>query len=197
MVKKLTTKSTVKKPKAKASKAESKQVVSKQAVQKIASTKKSSAKKSAKKIAAKKKASEKSVTKRSVSRKPVAKKATSSSSTKKQVDKEISESLKSSEQKLKQVWLAGMGAYGLSVDTLQEKVGEMRADRKEIFESLVERGEKIQDETNEVLAQKIDAVEGRITKIKQQLTEGYSSSKIAQGVEQLASRLEQIKNIKR
>ena len=197
MVRKLTTKNTVKKPKDKASNTASKKSVSKKSAPTKASAKKSAAKKSAKKIASKKSASKKRAGKRPASKSLAVKKVASSSATKKHSNQKISESLKGSEQTLKQVWLAGMGAYSLSVDTLQEKVGEMRAERKEIFEDLVERGEKVQDETNEVLSQKIDAVEGRIAKIKQQLTEGYSSSKIAQGVEQLASRLEQIKNIKR
>jgi len=105
--------------------------------------------------------------------------------------------LEGSEKKLKQIWLAGMGAYGVSVETLQNKVGEIKADRQEVFDQLVERGALMQDETNQKLSQKIEAVEGRIDKIKQQLTEGYSASKIAQGVDQLATRLEKIKKTKR
>ncbi len=131
--------------------------------------------------------------KKKVARKSVKKvKATAQKSRQKILDYK-----EESEQTLKQIWLAGLGAYGMSLDNIQEKAGKLAQERKELFDLLVDRGEQMQDETNSALSQKVEEVEGRIEKIKQQLSEGYSSSPLAQRVDQVVSKLDKLNEKKR
>ena len=149
----------------------------------MAAKKESASKKAPKKRVAKKKAATKSTARRKASPKAAAKK--------------VASQLRDSEPTLKQIWLAGLGAYGASVDSLQERAGKIRKERREMFDQLVERGQQMQEETNLALSQKVEEVEGRIEKIKQQLEDSYSTTLIAKSVEQVSAKLDKLQEKKK
>lgn len=70
------------------------------------------------------------------------------------------------ERMAKQIWLAGLGAYGRSFDEVQTRFEKMNTDSQNLFEELVSRGEKLQSDTENKLKEGKDDVESRIEKLK-------------------------------
>jgi hypothetical protein len=65
----------------------------------------------------------------------------------------------SKENLAKKIWLAGVGAYGRSLNEAQQQVSRATGDTLRVFSELVERGEKIEKAARETIE---DAAKGTI-----------------------------------
>ena len=53
----------------------------------------------------------------------------------------------------RKIWLAGVGAYGKMFDQAQDQLGKVTGAAQEVFEQLVEQGEKVEDLVKAKIAQ--------------------------------------------
>ena len=92
--------------------------------------------------------------------------------TKKSEEKEIISSKISAENIetiTKQIWLAGLGAYGRTIDELQSRGEKISSDSQKMFAELVERGEKLQDLMEDKLQDSKGKLKGKIKDSKDSL----------------------------
>lgn len=82
---------------------------------------------------------------------------------------EFKDTIDKTEELARQIWLAGLGAYGQRLDNLQEGYDKMNGQTRKLFEELVARGEKLEADTK-------DAVSEANEKLKEQ-TEKLVKSK--------------------
>jgi len=80
----------------------------------------------------------------------------------------IKEKLDVAEDMARKIWLAGLGAYGKSIDSVQGQYEKVNADSNRIFNELVAKGEALESETKEKIKEKT-AVEQRISDVRQKL----------------------------
>lgn len=67
----------------------------------------------------------------------------------------------------KQIWLAGLGAYGRSFDEVQNRFEKMNDESQRLFEELVARGEQLQADAEKRLDEGKSDLDARIEKLKQ------------------------------
>lgn len=120
----------------------------------------------------------------------------------------------------RKIWLAGVGAYGRMFDEAQDQVARLSQNASEMFEDLVTRGEKVEDEVRsriaktgagarvvkfveqaqEFGAQRRKAFEKRVRSVRATVTESLQAPMnmfmLGQTVENLAKRVEAITGIK-
>lgn len=78
----------------------------------------------------------------------------------------------------KNIWLAGLGAYGKAFDEAQEAYGrvseKMTGDTSKVFEELVEKGRKLETETQKTATEAREkaqtTIEERISKVRESLS---------------------------
>ncbi len=70
------------------------------------------------------------------------------------------------EKVAKQIWLAGLGAYGRSFDEIQNRYEKINTESQKMFDELVARGEKLQANAEDKLKEGKSDLEGRIEKLK-------------------------------
>ena len=80
----------------------------------------------------------------------------------------IKETFDTAEENASKIWLAGLGAYGKSMDTVQGQYERLNADGNRIFNELVAKGEALESETKEKIKEKT-AVDQRIADVRQKL----------------------------
>ncbi len=95
---------------------------------------------------------------------------------------------------VKKIWLAGLGAYGLSRDKIQQRGDELLENGQQLFDSLVDRGTRVQDDTTEIFSQRVEELDNRIDEIRDQLKDGYSSSQWGQKINQIAKMLDDMQD---
>ena len=66
----------------------------------------------------------------------------------------------------KQIWLAGLGAYGRTLDEIQARREKLSSEGQKLFEDLVSRGEKLQDTTETRIKDSRDNLDKQIEKLK-------------------------------
>ncbi len=74
------------------------------------------------------------------------------------------------EKVAKQIWLAGLGAYGRSFDEIRNRYEKINTESQKMFDELVARGEKLQSATEDKLKEGKSDLEGRIEKLKSYAT---------------------------
>lgn len=120
----------------------------------------------------------------------------------------------------RKIWLAGVGAYGRMFDEAQDQVARLSQNATEMFDDLVSRGEKVEDEVRsrisksgtgarvvklvekaqEFGAQRRKAFEKRVRSVRATVAETIQAPMnmfmLGQTVENLAKRVEAITGIK-
>lgn len=155
-------------------------------------------------------------------RKPVAKKITAKSSVKKveaavneataEVTSEVAEqassiisqfnrNLDSAKKASQQVWFAGLGAFGKSIEEVQDRYSslnqeisnrysQLTKDRQEIVTDLVARGEKVQNEAEHIIKEGRANIEQQIEIAKNRLTGLVSVTDISGRLKMVSDKLE-------
>ncbi|CAA0119280.1 Uncharacterised protein [BD1-7 clade bacterium] len=122
--------------------------------------------------------------------------------------KELKEFAEKAGDLAKNIWLAGLGAYGKALDEAQDQYDKVSGKVNEqvekvkstadsnLFEDLIEKGKQLEGETQEKLQDAKDKastnLEERLEQVKSSLSFNKSSSDIEDKLEQLASKLDMI-----
>ncbi|WP_299074013.1 phasin family protein [uncultured Paraglaciecola sp.] len=91
------------------------------------------------------------------------------------------------EEFARNIWLAGLGAYGKSFDEAQGRYEKMSAEATKLFEELVVKGSKIESEAKDKFQVK-DKVETRVAEVRQKL--GLDKVSADQKVEELSAKID-------
>ncbi len=71
----------------------------------------------------------------------------------------------------KNIWLAGLGAYGKALDEAQDRLDKATKEPPRLFKDLVKKGEKLEDEVRDSLSSiqetSTSSVEERIRKVRE------------------------------
>jgi hypothetical protein len=80
----------------------------------------------------------------------------------------------------KNIWLAGLGAYGKAVDDAQDRIDKAAKEPPRLFRELVEKGSKIEDEVRDSLSNirksGTETVEERISRVRETLNFNLTGS---------------------
>ncbi len=82
----------------------------------------------------------------------------------------------SSETVARKIWLAGLGAYGKSVEDAQGQLDKASQDASRKFSELVNKGQSIEDQSREALRERISEAKGRLSGARDRLTEAAGSN---------------------
>lgn len=97
----------------------------------------------------------------------------------------------------KNIWLAGLGAYGKAFDEAHERYEKVSKDTSRLFDDLVAKGKKLEDVTTDKLSSARSStstsLEDRIAKVRHSLGFGQPSAEdLARQIEQLNDKLDLI-----
>ncbi len=67
----------------------------------------------------------------------------------------------------KNIWLAGVGAYGRAVDEAQDSIKKATPQPPKLFRDLVKAGAALEEEANEARAAAMSSVEERIARVRE------------------------------
>ncbi|QJR82211.1 hypothetical protein CA267_016360 [Alteromonas pelagimontana] len=69
----------------------------------------------------------------------------------------------------RKIWLAGLGAYGKSVEEAQERYEKFSADTSKAFDDLVKKGENLEDDAKARFKETTNEVENRVSEVRQKM----------------------------
>lgn len=116
--------------------------------------------------------------------------------------KNLSQELKEKAEKAgdlaKNIWLAGLGAYGKAIDEAQgqyEKASEkVNQESSRLFDELVAKGKKLEGETQtkfaEVKEKTTATLEERLAQVKESLSFASKNDELANKVDELSEKLD-------
>ena len=93
----------------------------------------------------------------------------------------------SSENVARKIWLAGLGAYGKSVEDAQGQLDKASQDASRKFSELVNKGQSIEDQSREALRERISEAKGRLSGARDRITEAAGSN--TRSVEEMIERV--------
>lgn len=138
----------------------------------------------AKKAVAKKKTTAKKTTARKTPVKRTAK--AKAAAPKKAVD------FSRAEEVAKQVWFAGLGAYGLSFDELKSNYAKVNEQSQKLFKELVSRGERLQGDAESAIKEQRESIEGRFTDARKSVDDLVEKVDVSGRVKQITGRIESL-----
>ncbi len=111
---------------------------------------------------------------------------------------EIKEMAEKASDLAKNIWLAGLGAYGKALDEAHdqyEKVSEkVNTESSRLFDELVAKGKKLEDDTQEKLSEAKEkstaTLEERLSQVKESLTFTSKSDDIGSQLEDVSKKLD-------
>ena len=102
----------------------------------------------------------------------------------------------------KNIWLAGLGAYGKAVDEAQEYYKEKTRSNTKFFDDLVAKGTRIDEQArskiHEETEARVSSIEERIAKVKQNLTfpplfnQGAQQKEIHEKLDHLTKKVDEL-----
>lgn len=92
----------------------------------------------------------------------------------------------------KQVWFANLGLVGRSVDRVQERLENVNKEGRELIDTLVARGEKVQDDAEVLLQERRANIEEQIEAAKNRLNNFAPIADISERVKGLTEKLESL-----
>ncbi|GGD55805.1 phasin family protein [Lacimicrobium alkaliphilum] len=99
----------------------------------------------------------------------------------------IKNTVNDAEDFARKIWLAGLGAYGKSLDEVQGRYEKLNADASKMFDELVVKGTKLETEAKGKIKAKTN-VEARVAEVRQKL--GLDKPEMEQKVDELSARID-------
>jgi polyhydroxyalkanoate synthesis regulator phasin len=98
----------------------------------------------------------------------------------------------------KNIWLAGLGAYGKAFDDAQDRIDKAAKEPPRLFRELVEKGSMIEDEVRDSLSSikesSTNSVEERISKVRESFnfsfTRGQELADIHRKLDELSAKID-------
>jgi DNA anti-recombination protein RmuC len=104
----------------------------------------------------------------------------------------IKEKFDVAEDVARKIWLAGLGAYGKSIDSVQGQYEKVNADSNRIFNDLVAKGEALESEAKTKIKEKA-AVDQRIADVRKKL--GLDQSENVSKIDALSKKIDDLSEI--
>jgi len=80
----------------------------------------------------------------------------------------VNNTIDTAEEMARQIYLAGLGAYGKSFEQMQSQYSKLNAETSRFFEALVAKGEKLESNTNQKIKRQT-AVDKRVEEVRKKL----------------------------
>lgn len=96
------------------------------------------------------------------------------------------------EKTARQIWLAGLGAYGRSSDEVKNLSSKLSDESQKLFDELVVRGEKLQTEIDEKIHDGKGEFESQMEKLKE-FAPTTSTTEIKEQLERINKKLDAMK----
>ena len=138
------------------------------------------------------KAPRKSAAKKTAAKKTTAKKGAAKRTTAKRKPAAAQTSFARAEGVAKQVWFAGLGAYGMSFDELKSNYEKVNEQSQKLFKDLVSRGERLQDDAESALKEQRGSLEERFSGARKSVDEIVDKVDVTGRVKQIVSRIESL-----
>ncbi len=97
--------------------------------------------------------------------------------------------IETTEDVTRKIWLAGLGAYGKGFDEIQGRYEKINDGANRIFDELVSKGEKIEEDTKVKIKEKT-LVDQRVQDVRKKL--GFDSSDTDTKIEELTAKIDQL-----
>lgn len=101
---------------------------------------------------------------------------------------DIKAKINEAEEFARKIWLAGLGAYGKSVDEAQGRYEKLSADASKMFEDLVTKGESIEGDAKTKVKEATSEVETRVADVRRKL--GLDADPADQKIEELSAKVD-------
>lgn len=95
--------------------------------------------------------------------------------------------LESGETVARKIWLAGLGAYGKSVEDAHGQIDKASQEASKFFHDLVNKGQSIEDHSREALKDRISEAKGMISEARERISEAAGSN--TRSVEEMIGRV--------
>ncbi len=82
----------------------------------------------------------------------------------------------SGETVARKIWLAGLGAYGKSVEDAHGQIDKASQEASKFFHDLVSKGQSIEDHSREALKERISEAKDRISEARERISEAAGSN---------------------
>ena len=88
----------------------------------------------------------------------------------------------------RKIWLAGLGAYGKSVEEAQGRYDKLSAEASKVFDELVSKGETLEDDAKSKFKETTNDVENRVSEVRRKL--GLDVDQSDQKLEELSAKVD-------
>lgn len=92
------------------------------------------------------------------------------------------------EEFARKIWLAGLGAYGKSIDEAQGRYEQLSSETQKVFEELVVKGEKLEENAKGKFKQTTTEVEDRVADVRRKL--GLDNDDSENKIEELSAKID-------
>lgn len=100
----------------------------------------------------------------------------------------IKDKFNEAEDFARKVWLAGLGAYGKSVEEAQGRYEKFSSDANKMFDDLVSKGENLEDDARSKFKETTSDVEARVAEVRQKL--GLEADNTDQRIDELSAKID-------
>lgn len=92
------------------------------------------------------------------------------------------------EEMARKIWLAGLGAYGKSVEEAQGRYEKLSEEASKMFDELVTKGETLEGDAKSKFKSTTNDVENRVADVRKKL--GLDSEPADQRIEELSAKID-------
>ncbi|MBT3134987.1 phasin family protein [Alteromonas sp. ALT199] len=92
------------------------------------------------------------------------------------------------EEMARKIWLAGLGAYGKSVEEAQGRYEKLSEEANKMFDELVTKGETLEGDAKSKFKSTTNDVENRVADVRKKL--GLDSEPADQRIEELSAKID-------
>jgi len=100
----------------------------------------------------------------------------------------IKNKMNEAEDFARKIWLAGLGAYGKSVEEAQGRYQKLSDEASKVFDDLVKKGETLEDEAKSKFKSTTSDVEARVNDVRKKL--GLDNNEADQKIEELSAKID-------
>jgi poly(hydroxyalkanoate) granule-associated protein len=104
----------------------------------------------------------------------------------------VKEKVNQTEELARNIWLAGLGAYGKGFDEAQDQYEKLTHEAGELFKELVKKGEKLESDAKNKFNEEKDSVkhkvDDRVAEVRAKL--GLDNSGTEEKIEELSAKIE-------
>ena len=100
----------------------------------------------------------------------------------------LKDTVNTAEEFARKIWLAGLGAYGKSMDEAQGRYEKVTEEANKLFEELVAKGENLESEAKGKIKQTTSDVEARVADVRKKL--GLDADNSDQKIEELSAKVD-------